>query len=104
MCVRCNTDLEEISDNPYRSVIFRVLAISGSGFLGLVVGGSLSDLLGQHILGYLGLGLGIVIGTRLISKDRWYIGIVALFVLLAIIFVLGFLILLIGSLGNITPQ
>ena len=92
MCVRCNADPEDIPDNPYRSVIFRVLAISGSGFIGLVIGGSLSDLFSQHILGYLGLGSGVAIGTRLISKDQWYLGIVALLVLVATIFVLGFLI------------
>ena len=100
VCVRCGSELIETTESPLKSNLFKVLAISGSGFLGLVIGGTFSDLFGQHIIGYTGLAAGIIIGTRILARDRWYLGLISLAVLLIGITIIGLLTLIMSSLGN----
>jgi len=100
ICVRCGSELVESNQNLFQSNLFRVLAISGSGFVGLVIGGTFSDLFGQHIIGYTGLAIGIIIGTRIFSKDKWYLGLTSLVVLIVCITIIGLLALIMSSLSE----
>ena len=100
ICVRCGSELIEDEQSPFKSSLFKVLAISASGFLGLVIGGTFSDLIGQHIIGYTGLAAGIIIGTRILSKDKWYLGVISLVVLLGSITIIGLIALIMSSLSE----